>query len=326
MLHVLMGGDTLDPVVAVDNPALADRLKRIADHVEQKPVDSSVTFWHAQPKVDYGQAGRALDYQRSGDRLIEALVQGDRDVNLAVRAVQPQVTGIKATRFADTVAKRALSGPIRIKVADSAVTLQPREFGPALEAVPSQGGGLRLDVDEARLAKRTAAALSRLPHHPVDATIRFKGDRPRIVPGTAGVTVVPADLATAVLAAADRKGSERVTRADATPDNPNVTTEDVRMMQIHERVSARSARFQVANGEVDPASQLSHLDGVLLKPGQTFSYLQRLPDSASSSASFVASLAYGAAFAAGLEIPAALAGPDLLRAVPARPRRARRAA
>lgn len=302
MLHVLTGGDKLDPVVIVDEQALADRLKRVAARVDQKPVDSKVSFTQTQTTVVYGNAGRALDYQRSGDRLIAALLAGDRAVTLSVKTIQPRITAIQATRFADTVGKRALSGPVRIKVADSAVTIQPREFGPALLATPGRSG-LRLGVDQRVLMKRSRNALYGLPHHPVNAAIRFVADKPRIVPGTAGVTVAAEDLEKAMLKAVDQKGDKRVARANALPDNPNVTTDDMRMMRIRERISASSARFQLDDAQGDASAQVRHLDGVLLKPGQTFSYLARMPDAGSPAASFAASLLYGAAFSAGIEAP-----------------------
>jgi hypothetical protein len=49
MLHVLMGGDDLEPVVVVDDEMLARSLKKIDNQVEQKPVASTtsaaVTDW-----------------------------------------------------------------------------------------------------------------------------------------------------------------------------------------------------------------------------------------------------------------------------------------
>lgn len=302
MLHVLMGGDDLDPKVSVDDAELADTLNRIAGDVERRAEDSVVTFQHAAAKVSFGRAGRALDFQRSGDRMIAALVAGHRHVDLAMRSVQPQVTAITATRFVDQEAKRALSGPITIKVADSSMVLKPSMFGSALEALPGPEG-LRLDVDAATLMDRASGALSRLPHHPVNARIRFVGDRPRIVPASAGVTVDPADFATAVLAAVQEKGDKRKARTEPVPDNPNVTTDDIRTMRIKERVSSATQRFSTGSGTVDPAYQISRLDGALIKPGGEFSYLKRMPDTASPAASFVASMAYEVAFEAGLDIP-----------------------
>lgn len=302
MLHVLMGGDDLDPVVRVDEDELASSLKKVATEVEQKPVDSTVTFKPTETKVTYGRAGRRLDYQRSGDRLIAALIGGERSVDLAMQDVQPHVTAITATRFVDTVARRALSGPVRVKVADAVATIHPRQFGPALRARPANGG-LKLDIDGGELLKRSRPALAKLPHHPVNARISFTGGRPRLVPGTAGVTVAAPELARAVLHAVGRKGNDRVARADATADDPRITTQELRMMRIRERVSAATARFTIADRQVDPASQLARLDGTLLGPNDTFSYLHRLPDSASPAASFVASLTYSAAMSAGLAIP-----------------------
>ena len=302
MLHVLMGGDDLEPVVSVDDEALATSLKNIDKQVEQEPVDTTVSFRKGVPKVTVGQVGRRLDYQRSGDRLVAALVNDVHKVDLAVQDVQPRVSAIKASKFVDKVAHPALKGQIKIKVADSSVILQPEQFGPALVAVPSDGG-LRLDVDQQRLMERSRGSLARLPHHPVNARITFAGDRPRIVPGTSGVTVAPDQLAKAVLAAVGQRGADRVARAEATPDNPKVTTEDMRMMRIRERVATVTVRYRVGGGETDPARQLSQLDGTLIKPGQTFSYLQQMSEPGSPAGSLVAGMAYRAGFFTGLDIP-----------------------
>jgi vancomycin resistance protein YoaR len=302
MLHVLMGGGDLEPTVDIEDAKLAGALKQIDKHVSQEPVESTVSFRKGVPKVDYGQAGRRHDYQKSGDRLAAALIEGDRKVELAVEDVQPRVTAIKATKFVHKVGRRAVSGPIKIKVADSSVTLAPQQFGPALTAVPD-GNGLRLDVDQGQLMKRSRGSLAKLPHHPVNARIEFSHDHPRIVPGTSGVTVAPDQLAKAVLEAADKRGGDRVARAEATPDNPKVTTEDVKMMRIHERVASVTVRYRVGPGEPDPARALNALDGTLMAPGRTLSYLHAVPEPGSPAGALVAGMAYRAGFFAGLDIP-----------------------
>ncbi len=301
MLHVLTGGDTLDPVVDLDSAELVSSLSKVATQVERKPVDSRVSFRRVQPKVFYGRAGRALDYQRSGERLKEAIIAGDDRVNLAVDTIQPHVTVMGATTFEETVARKAVSGPIRIKVADSVMTLTPRQFGPALQALPGTQG-LRLSVDQAKLVKRASPAMKKLPHHPVNARISFRGDRPVIVPGRSGVTVGAGDLAKAVLKAVDSRGAKRVARAEPTADNPDVSTEDLRVMRINQQISATQVRFK-AGDRADPTAVLRRLDGALVQPGQTFSFLRHVGANASPAASFVASMAYDAAFYAGLDIP-----------------------
>jgi vancomycin resistance protein YoaR len=302
MLHVLMGGGDLDPTVDIDDAKLAAALKQVDKHVSQEPVDSTVSFHKGVPKVTFGQAGRRLDYQRSGDRLAAALIAGDRKVDLAVEDVQPQVTAIKATKFVRKVGRHAVDGPITIKVADSSFTLQPKQFGPALVAVPTKGD-LRLDVDQASLVKGARSGLAKLPHHPVNARIEFTGDHPRIVPGTSGVTVAPDQLATAVLKAVDERGADRVARAEAAPDNPKVTTQDIKMMRIQERVAAVTVRYRVGPDEPDPAGAITALDGTLMAPGQTLSYLHAVPDPGSPAGALVAGMTYRAGFFAGVDIP-----------------------
>lgn len=302
MMHVLTGGDELPPVVDLDDAELADKLKRVADGVERKPADSTVSFKTGKAEVTYGHAGRILDYQRCGDRLVEALVSGGDEVSLAIEDVQPRITTLKATKFADSVGRRALRAPIRIKVADSSITLKPREFGPALVARPRHRD-LRLDVDQDKLAERARDSLRQLPHRPVDARIRFRGDRPVVVPATSGVTVAVDDLSDAVLRAATKKGAKRVARADATPDNPRLSTQDVRMLQIRERIAAATQRLKVSDLSSDPRTGLRRLDGALIRPDQSFSFLRRVATGRSPADSFVASMTYGAGFHAGLDIP-----------------------
>jgi vancomycin resistance protein YoaR len=302
MLHVLTGGDDLAPVVDVDNHELAARLRQVAEKIELKPVESVVSFRSGRPVVAPGHAGRSLDYQLSGDRLIAALVAGDDQTTLPIKAVQPDVTAIEATRFAETVGRRAVSGPVRIKVADDALTLQPATFATALRAV-SRSDGLRLDVDEDRLYERVKPALRRLPHHPVNARIRFRGDRPVVVPATSGVTVTPDDLAKAVLAAAGRPSGERVARAHVQADTPRVSTHDVRMLRVTGIVAAAQLRIRPAVGGTDPTDALRRLNGELIRPGSTFSFLAAVRDGRTPAASTVATLTYNAAFFAGLDIP-----------------------
>ncbi len=301
MLHVLTGGDSLDPVVDLDSADLVASLRKVAKKVERTPVDSRVSFRGGRPTVSYGRAGRAVDYQRSGERLKEAIIAGDDRVNLVIGTVQPQVTVGQATRFEETVARKAVAGPIRIKVADSMMTLTPRQFGPALQALPGLQG-LRLAVDQAKLVQRARPAMKQLRHHPVDARISFKGDRPVIIPGSSGVTVARGDLAKAVLKAVGSRGDRRVARAKPTADNPDLSAEDLRVMRISRQVSATSVRFE-AGSPSDPTATLRRLDGALVRPGESFSFLGRVGANASSASSFVASMAYDAAFFAGLDIP-----------------------
>jgi vancomycin resistance protein YoaR len=301
MLHVLMGGDTLQPVVDTDESELSSRLARIARHIERKPTDSKVSFRSGRPEVTVGRAGRALNFQSSGDRLVEALISGDDTVTLPVKAVQPNITAIEATRFVETTAKRALSGPIRLRAADATMTLTPRQFGRALRAVAGDAG-LRLDVDADLLMQHARSALQKLPHHPVNARISFKKDRPVVVPSLVGVTVSKDALAKAVLRAVALKGDNRRTSIKTQADNPSTSTQDIKMLRITERVASKAIPSTGSKVE-DLTSMVHQLNGTMVKPGGTFSFNSRV-DSASSppTASLVASTLYDAALTAGLAV------------------------
>ncbi|MEP6665190.1 MAG: peptidoglycan binding domain-containing protein [Nocardioidaceae bacterium] len=303
MLHVLMGGDAIEPVVDTSESELSTSLARIAHRVERRAVDSKVSFSSGQPTATFGQAGRALDFQGSGDRLAAALVAGDDTVTLPVKAVQPKITAIEATRFIDTTARRALSQPIRIRAADATMTLVPGQFGRALRAVAGDAG-LRLDIDADVLMERSRPALQKLPHHPVNARILFKGGHPVVVPGLSGVTVSKDNLAKAVLRAVARNGVDRHTTVKTEPDDPNTTTQEMRMLRINERVSSKAIHYTADTKGGDPTIMIGQLDGALLRPGDMFSFISRVDGvSSPATASLVASVTYDAALSAGLATP-----------------------
>ncbi len=303
MLHVLMGGESLQPVVDTDESELSASLAKIARHVEREPIDSKVSFASGEPKATFGQAGRALNFQNSGERLEEALIAGDDTVTLPIEAVQPAITAIEATQFMDTTARRALSGPIRLRAADATMTLTRGHFGRALRAVVGDAG-LQLDIDADVLIQRARPVLQRLPHHPVNARILFRNGHPVVIPGRSGVTVSKEALAAAVLRVVPRQGDDRHGSVDIVADNPNTTTQEMRMLRVNERVSGKAIRYSDNTMGGNPTTMVRQLDGTLLKPDATFSFISHV-DTASSpaTASFVASVTYDAAFNAGLSAP-----------------------
>jgi vancomycin resistance protein YoaR len=300
MFDVVMGGDPIEPVVEVNGARLDALLSRIAAAVEVAPVDSQVGFPGGEPTVTEGHNGLQLDASAAGDAIRDAVLAGDKEVDLPVDPVAADVGSNEARLYAAGPAARAVSGPVRVQIADVTRTVGVGVFGPALRAEPVDGR-LTLTVDKAALARRSAAIFLSLPHHPRNAHIIFRDGRPVVIASTSGVSVAPADWAAAVLKAATKQGSGRVARAKVTPDTPRFTTADARLLKIDQRLS--STTLPVARGvDADTVrAAAARLDGALLQPRDDFSFLARVGDRDPTASTLVASAAYDAAVHAGMQ-------------------------
>jgi vancomycin resistance protein YoaR len=300
MLDVVLGGEAIDPVVEVDHARLDRVLGRIAAAVAVKPVDSRVTFPGGQPMVTVGHDGSQLDAAAAAEVLQDAILAGEGKVALPVVSVRSAISADEARRFAAGVAARAVSGPVRIRIADVTRTLGVAVFAPALRT-SAVGGHLTLAVDAAALRHRSSHVLASLPHHPSNARIAFRNGRPVVVPSTSGVSVQPADWAAAVLSAAGRQGGSRVASAKVTPDVPRFATGDARRLKIDQRLA--TVTLPVRPGvDMDALRRAAtRLNGSLLRPSDDFSFLANVGASDPVASTLLASAAYSAAFHAGME-------------------------
>jgi vancomycin resistance protein YoaR len=298
MLKVVMGGGPLPPIVDVDQQELDDTLERIAAKIERSPVEASVSLVGGKPAAKPGEEGVVLDYGGAGDVLEQALLDGDDEVELPTETVDPEITTTEATAFADNVAARAVARAVRVRAADTVLTVEPRVFAPAL-TTEVVDGKLALGVNSAVLASRSHQLMASLPHHPVNAKVSFSDGHPVVIPGRSGARVLAADWADAVLRAAQRSGDSRVANAVVTPDPPDFTTNEARNLEIKERTS--SAQVRIAAAAVpETRSIAARLDGALIRPDATFSYHERVGSAETDGASATASAAFEAAFRGGM--------------------------
>jgi vancomycin resistance protein YoaR len=300
MLDVVMGGAEIAPVIDTDQMRLDRVLARIADAVEVAPVDSRVAFPGGRPAVAEGHDGRRLDLAAAADRLETSVLNGDDEVDLPVVAVRADVGANQARRFAAGPAARAVSGPIRVRIADVTRTIGVGVFAPALRT-ESDDGKLALTADDAVLRSRSRGILASLPHHPSNARIMFRNGRPVVVPSVSGVTVAAADWSAAVLSAAQRVGDRRIAQTRVTPDVPAFTTFDARRLKIDRRLA--SVTVPIGSGVDVSAARAAarRLDGAVLRPRDDFSFLSRVGARDQAAATVVASAVYDAAFRAGME-------------------------
>ncbi|HJU02922.1 MAG TPA: VanW family protein, partial [Actinomycetes bacterium] len=134
-------------------------------------------------------------------------------------------------------------------------------------------GQLQLRLDRAgldRLLRREAPFAYTKPR---DARFQPAGSTVRILPGVAGLEVVPAKAAAAVLEAGAGGGTGRSVVLPTTATQPELTTKEARALGVKEVMSTFTTTFSA--GDVPRVHNISLIaaavHGSLVRPGQVFS-------------------------------------------------------
>ncbi len=303
MFAVLVGGDEVDPVVDIDADELERAIEPVVAAVRVAPIDSTVGFGSGAPRVVPGRVGETVDVARLQVLLSEAVRDDARAVRVPMTAVEPALTARDAERFLQTVARPAVSAPIRLRTRNTQVTVPPVQFAAALRA-SSEGDRLRLDVDGAAAYRLAARSRAELPGQPVDARVVLREGRPVVLPGRPGLRVTPQAWAAGVLAAASRSPGHRSAQLALVSQPPAFSTEEAAAMRVRTRVARYSVRVPADVDRAEVRQAVRAVDGVVLRPGGGFSYLRRAPSGSPRSARIVATATYNAALLSGLEVVA----------------------
>ena len=263
------GGDDLDAVVDVDEPALDAYVGKIADELGTTPRDGEVAFRGTRLDVTQPRTGKALDPEVAADEITSAYL-GESAAELQLATTRPDVDEADVRRVLQDFANPALSGPVAVRFEDSRVQLPPATYADALGTEP-RDGRLVPTLDRERLAAIMEQRISSNAD-PVDASFRIVDGEPRIVPARPGVTYDRADLAKTFLKLVARPEGKREMRVAAKAERADFTTREARRLGIGERVSTFTTYYPHAdyrNTNIGRAGEL--IDGTVLEPGETFS-------------------------------------------------------
>jgi vancomycin resistance protein YoaR len=126
----------------------------------------------------------------------------------------------------------------------------------------------------------THALIATVPGRPVNAHIEFQDNRPVVVAGHAGTEVGEGDWADAVFTAVTHSATHQATAA-VTQVEPDVSTADARAFSITTDIAAANA---TAPAKLAGALALAAkgLDGTVVLPGETFSYVDAVGSASAS--------------------------------------------
>ena len=316
-------GAEVEPTADVYEPRLAHELARLARSVDEPGRDAAIVLRGLEPALVADRDGRTLNRRESGDRIVHALAQFDREpVALPVTVGPPSVTSEELEPVLAEV-RTALSGPVRFGWRDAHWLVQPEQLSDLLR-LPADGrrelavGGPGAE----RYFGVLSRAVDRRPRAAIFA-IEPDGESVRIVPSQTGRELDAEASGRALLAGAlapDRREAELV----VSTVEPRLTTEVARGMKVTSVLAAYATAYA---GSYDRIRNLQlavgAIDGTTLGPGATFSFndvvgprtakrgYRKAPtiidgeyeDTFGGGVSQVATTVFNAAWEAGLPIP-----------------------
>ncbi len=269
VLRQFRGQTEVPAATRVDATALRGELQALADQVDTEPVDGAITFEGAAAVPVAPVPGLTLDVDGAVEAVRSGWPQSGPTIELPVDVVEPAVDQADVEAAMTSFAAPATAGPVTVTVGKAQVPLTPEQLVPAL-SLTGTDGELVPAVDGAVLKAALVAAAPTLETATTDATVVIQDGAPVVVPATDGVTVDPAELATAVQAAFATP--ERVASVAAAVRPAEVTTEEATALGVVERVSEFSTDLTDNAGRTENITIAAGVvDGTLLLPGETFS-------------------------------------------------------
>jgi len=286
-LKIMLDGVTLPPVLAWNEPQSHLRLQAIADELYQPPQDARVRRTGAELQLEPSLEGRQMDISGTLQTLLPHLYALETvEIVPALTKLSPQIPDARAQQ-ALGVAQNVLAEPLTLLVPD------PREGDPgpwtmtpdvmaSMLLIRVSEDDVSVGLDEAALAEFLGPLAMALFREPVNAVFHFNAATLELVLDAPSVTGREMDVAASIERINEmlRTGEHFVPLVlHETPPEylDTITAAD---LGIVEEVAVGESYFTGSSSARDRNIRLgaSKFDGLIIKPGQTFSFNEYLGD------------------------------------------------
>jgi vancomycin resistance protein YoaR len=281
-----------------DERQLLAYLHALALELDRPPANAGLQVKGGELVVGAASPGQRLDVAETAKRVQPpTTLAGPQRVELVVTSVPPAV-GDASVAEAQAVARRVLSGPLTIKGPTRSWTLSVADLGNMLDIKPAgpnappvdatagegasvaAGGEERLvaSLNEAKVAAYVRTLASQTDRPPVDAELRWNGSSVAIARESRdGLRVEQPDAVRAIISQAGQPDQREVTLKTAV-SKPQVSSENLPALNIQRPIATGTSRFAGSSPERINNIKVAagRLNGVIIAPGQTFSFLAAL--------------------------------------------------
>ncbi|MFJ8294608.1 VanW family protein [Streptomyces sp. NPDC094447] len=282
------GEREVEPVLAYDADKAKSTVAELARKSDRAVREGSVAFRAGKAVETRPVTGQKLDTGKAVDALRAAYpaTTGAAPVALPVAVTEPKLPAAEVTRFLDTYAKPAVSGPVTLTAGADRLRISAATLGDHL-TVKNEAGRLTAALDAEALLRDPDVAdpISALTGAPVEATLGVRGGKAYVESeGRPGHEVTAKALGDAVRPLLTRSGDAARTAPVATKvTQPELTSESLARLGITEQMSSFTVNFPTAPYRTTNIGRAAELiNGSLVQPGEVWSFNktvgERTPD------------------------------------------------
>ncbi|MCL4535395.1 MAG: VanW family protein [Bacteroidetes bacterium] len=277
--RAITGGYTVkSPGLRVDRSTLTLYLERRAQEIDRPVKDARLEIGaDLVPRVSPSVVGRELDVSAAANAVERALSTGATSVDLPVVESQPKVVE-SDLESARTRAAVMLSGPAALQLGERSWTITPKEIAAAISIKPEPGSASPVvSLSDEPLKKLVDEAANEIDQPKLNARFDWNGGNLKLLrPGQDGRQVDKAKALEALTSAIS--SSQKTAPLPVGIEKAAGNDVDPSKLGIKELVDSASTSFagSVSAKAFNITLAASRLNGVLLAPGDVFSFNKEL--------------------------------------------------
>lgn len=278
--HRLFGEEEIDPVLTIDDGALAPIVEETAADLSQKPVDALLGYDEdGAAIVTEGENGTVIEANALRSALEDQWLRTDDGVLVDPADKEPRITTEDAEHVRTDLAEPAVSDDVTVKAEEPEgdthdLTVSPETIAATL-TFDGEDGSLSPVFDGEALREAVFEENPEVGATPKDASFDVDGDDLTVVPAESGLSVDEEDFAdtvTTAMTADDRSGT-----IDMEEVEPEFTTDDAEDADFSDTVSNFSTSYSSESArDTNLRVSTEAVSGTVVMPGEQFSLNETL--------------------------------------------------
>ncbi|PRY60264.1 vancomycin resistance protein YoaR [Knoellia remsis] len=283
IVNQLTGGVTRPLVTQVDTDKLTAAVTAAAKPLAVAAKEGSISVAGGKVAVVQPVKGRTVDVEKTVDAVAESWPRTSPLV-APVNESAPKVTADELARVKTEFADKAMSGPVTVKAGEKSFEVSAKALAPAISFPADANGKVTPKFDDKKIidAVHDAGEDAEVTVDAKDATVRYRGGQPQVVPARTGLALDESKIVAAVTPALT--SADRTATIPVKVTQPKFTTEEAKATLPKGLVSTFTTYFDPNGGGRVTNIRIAArtINGMYIPPGGTFSLNaalgQRTPD------------------------------------------------
>ncbi|WP_248958129.1 VanW family protein [Sphaerisporangium perillae] len=275
--QALTGDRDLPLRVSLNQVKLTERVGKIAKEIDRPAREGAIVYKGTTPELLTPREGVVLDQAATGSAIRRAFVNAPASVTLPVAPVRPKATAEEFDKALVT-ARHAVAEPITLVNGGRRVRLSPKVIAANLTFTADDYGWVRPVFDARKAVAGLETKLVGVAEAPREAGFVIENQVPKLVHARTGKGVDTDRLAEAVGKVITAGGSRTIPVSLAITE-PTLSDQEAMQLGVAEKVSEFATSYTCCAARVTNIHKAADLvDGMLVRPGQTFSLNEVIGD------------------------------------------------